>query len=72
MEILRNSDYESQETKARRSLSSKSSGTKQVPDPGVVAQIFNLGHTFYWRHKDFYAQLLLTINGELDKDCKSS
>jgi hypothetical protein len=31
MEILRHSDYESQETKARRSLSSRSSGTKQVP-----------------------------------------
>jgi hypothetical protein len=34
MEILRHSDSESQETKARRSLSSRSSGIKQVPDPG--------------------------------------
>ena len=25
-------------------------GTKQVPDPGVVAHTFNLGHTFCWRH----------------------
>jgi hypothetical protein len=24
-------------------------GTKQVPDPGVVAHTFNLGHTFCWR-----------------------
>jgi hypothetical protein len=32
MEILRHSGYVSQE--ARRSLSSRSSGTKQVPDPG--------------------------------------
>jgi hypothetical protein len=24
-------------------------GTKQVPDPGVVVHIFNLGHTFCWR-----------------------
>jgi hypothetical protein len=25
------------------------SGTKQVPDPGVVVHIFNLDHTFCWR-----------------------
>ena len=31
--------YESQETRARRSLSSRSSGTKQ--DPGVVVHTFN-------------------------------
>ena len=24
-------------------------GTKQVPDPGMVVQAFNLGHTFCWR-----------------------
>jgi len=44
MEILRPSDYESQETKARRSLSSRSSGTKQVPDPGMMVHTFNLEH----------------------------
>jgi hypothetical protein len=42
MEILRNSGYVSQETKARGSLSLRSSATKQVPDPGMAA------HTFIW------------------------
>ena len=46
MEILRHSGYESQKIKARRSLSSRSSGTMQVPDPGVVVRTFNLSHTF--------------------------
>jgi hypothetical protein len=54
MEILRHSGYESQKIKTGRSLSSRSSGTKQIPEPGVVAQ------TFIWAtpsvgdlHKDF-------------------
>ena len=45
MEILRHSGYESQGTKARIPLSSRSSGTKQVPDPGMVVHTFNLGAT---------------------------
>jgi hypothetical protein len=49
LEILRHSVYESQETNMKRSLSSRSSETKQVPDPGVVVCTFNLGHTFCWR-----------------------
>jgi hypothetical protein len=24
-------------------------GTKQVPDPSMVAHTFSLGHTFHWR-----------------------
>jgi hypothetical protein len=52
MDILKHNGYESQKTKARRSLSSRSSGTKQVPDPIVVTHTFNLGHTFYWRHRN--------------------
>jgi hypothetical protein len=40
MEILRHHGYESQETKARRTLSSRLSGTKQVQDPGMVAHTF--------------------------------
>jgi hypothetical protein len=47
MEILRQSGCESQETKARRSLSSRSSGTKQVLDPGVMTHTFDPGHTFW-------------------------
>jgi len=50
-EILRHPGYESQETKARRSLSSRSSGTKQVPDPDVVVHTFYLGHTAGDLHK---------------------
>jgi hypothetical protein len=46
MEILRHSGYESQETKARRFLSARSSETNQVPDPDLLA---HLGHTFCWR-----------------------
>jgi hypothetical protein len=49
MEILRYNGYESQKIKTGRSLSSRSSGTKQVSDPGMVAHTFNLGHTFGWR-----------------------
>jgi len=33
MEILRHRGYESQKPKAKRSLSSRLSGTKEVPDP---------------------------------------
>jgi hypothetical protein len=47
MEILRHNGYESQKIKTGRSLSSRSSGTKQV------AHTFNLGHSFCWRlYKD--------------------
>jgi len=49
MKVLRHSGCESQATKARRSPSSRSSRTKQVPDPGLVVHTFNLGHTFFWR-----------------------
>jgi hypothetical protein len=49
MEILNHSGYESQKIKERRSLSLRSSGTRQVPDPGMAVHNFNLGHTFCWK-----------------------
>jgi hypothetical protein len=49
MEILRHSGYESQESKTRRSLISRPSGTNEVLDPDVVVHTFNVGHTFCWR-----------------------
>ena len=60
MEILRQRGYakfrprqgniclKSQETKIRRSLSSRSAWAKQVRDAGMVLHTFNLGHTFCW------------------------
>ena len=52
MDILRHSGYESQKIKSGRSLSSRSSGTKQVPDPGLVACTLNLGPSAGDLHKD--------------------
>jgi hypothetical protein len=39
MEILRHSGYESQKIKTGRSLSSRASGTKQVPDLVMTAPL---------------------------------
>jgi hypothetical protein len=56
MEILRHSGYEKLRYTWLRQGDLWVQGhpaTKQVPDPGVVAHTFNLGHTFFWRlHKD--------------------
>jgi hypothetical protein len=47
MEILRHSSLHPR--RLRISLSTRSSRTKQVLDPVVMVNTFNLVHTFYWR-----------------------